>query len=38
MQFQLSKINYDDPDTLFIYLLSKSHYGDKSEARNLKFG
>ena len=48
MQFQLSKINYDDSDTfsfflyLFIYLLSKSHYDDKylktTKARNLKFG
>ena len=43
MQFQLPKINYDDSDTfLFIYLLRKSHFGDKNsettEARNLKLG
>ena len=41
MLFQLSKINHDDSDTFFIYLLSKSHGGDNSKttkARNLKFG
>ena len=43
MPFQLSKINHDDSDTFFfIYLLSKSHYGNKNsettKARNLKFG
>ena len=46
MQFQLPKINHDASDTfflyLFIYLLYKSHYGDKNsettKARNLKFG
>ena len=49
MPFQLSKINHDESDTffslfiyLFVYLLSKSHGGDKysktTKARNLKFG
>ena len=47
MHFQLSKINHDDSDTffflyLFIYLFSKSHYGDiyskTTKVRNLKFG
>ena len=40
----LKKINYDDSDMFFffIYILSKSHYGNKNsettKVRNLKFG